>query len=516
MTVSDFLQACTIKFGNKIAIKDVSLNNNYTYNEIRIITKAATYWLQKKEIKKGDRICILSKVCPEAIFLFWAAASLGVITIFLDNATGIEPLKYIIQETKPRLILSHIESLSMFNDAGLTAEDMEQLLFLKSQKSSERFLALNTSIQCIEEDKPTANDPAIIIYTSGSTGNPKGVTLSHASLCRSGKLLSDFFQWNDYDVFLNLGTLHTMSGLRNTCITPFVVGSSIILGDAKQLKSVFTIIELIQKNNVTILGCVPIFLHHLKILGNKLNDKNLKSLKMILSTGSMLDSQLVHWIYQNFSVPVLNYYGLTETTGFCAGQTLTSFLNEPQGIGVPVGATFEIVNENGDVLGDDQPGELIISGPNLMLGYYRQPELTSSVIREGKFYTGDLALRKPDGTIFLVGRKNNMIKNIFSEVVHFEEVEQAIQKHPKILEAGVTSLPSEFSYEKLVALVVPLKPLSCTAVFVNSLKDFLRTQLGANKIPDKIFVVDKLPRTSSGKLMRKELIGLLNALNISK
>jgi acyl-coenzyme A synthetase/AMP-(fatty) acid ligase len=511
MIINELLRTNSVKYSNNIAIRDSNSNICYTHQQIAALAQAASYWLLKKGIQRGDRICILSNVCLETIIIFYGAANLGAITVFLDVSIGSEPLRYIINQLEPRLTLSSNQGLKNFQAIGVSAETIIPT-FLKEVAPN---IAHHQSLK-VAELQTQADDPAVIIYTSGSTGHPKGVMISQAALCRSAQLLADFYKWNARDIFLNLGELHMMSGLRNTCLTYLIAGASVLIAQPSHLNSLFSILELIAKYKITILGVAPTFLHHLKLFSNKITNESLKSLKVILSTGSMLDPLLATWIYQHFGIPVLNYYGLTETTGFCAGHNLESFLRDPSGIGIPVGATIDIVNEQDQILGYNEIGEIRISSSNLMLGYYKNSQLTCEVIKNNKFYTGDLAIKKPDNSIILAGRKKHFIKNNLTEMVHFEEVELFIEKYPAVLEAGVCSFKSTFDCERLAAFIVPTKPITTPTVFFNNLKKFLQQCLGKNKVPAEFFLLTKLPRNSAGKLMRKQLEEIFHHESISK
>ncbi len=358
--------------------------------------------------------------------------------------------------------------------------------------------------------RPSPDTPAAILYTSGSTGYPKGVILSHAALCRSGQAMSSHFHWKSDDRFINLAGFHTMSGLRNSAIVSFIAGALVLPANVDGFASFFNIIESIKDNRATLLGCAPIFVKQLWLFKDRIDPDHIKTLRAILCTGSNLDPTLVGDVYNYFNLPVINYYGLTETAGFCAGYSLQNFTSNNGGIGFPVGATITVQDESGQTLRCGTVGELIINSPNLMLGYYKEKELSDASLRNGQFYTGDMAKITNAGEIILIGRKKNFIKNAHTELVHFEEVEVALEQHPQVVEAAVCGSVNRLGSEQLVAFIVPHGNIPPLEDFVSGLKAFLLERIGRHKVPQTINVVTVLPRNNTGKLDRQEIARMIH------
>ena len=462
-----------------------------------------------KGLKPGDRIALCTETRIEALWIFWSAVRLGLVVVPIDAKLGNDSMGDILMHCDPRMLFVDQTIYSalgremtrgcqvvIFGDAHHGAKGaVPWAEWLKAAPS--------TAIPRQEAVQP--QDDAVILYTSGSTGTPKGVVLSHGSLGHSAALMARTYRWSHVDLFFNLGELHTMSGLRNTCLTPLCSGSAIFLCAAEARTSIFEITGLIAEWGCTLLGCGPFLLRQLQLFEDRISWSELGTLRAILCTGSALDQKLAAWILSRSGIPVFDYYGLTETAGLCAGHLPDKPSETMQGIGRALGARLEIVDDAGRVLPTGAVGELTVSSPGLMSGYYKQPEMTRRVLRGDKFHTGDLARCHEDGNIVLVGRKTNFIKNAHTEIVYFEEVERALERHPMVAEAGVCGYSSALGDERLAAFVVLVETAPDTESALKVLKKYLARALGVRKAPAVIQTLAKLPRNSAGKLLRKEL-----------
>ncbi|HHD63995.1 MAG TPA: long-chain fatty acid--CoA ligase [Desulfobulbaceae bacterium] len=479
--------------------------DHFSFEEIVYLTARTANALLASGVQRGDRVALLLPTCLEAVVLFYATATVGAVTVPMDYGMGSDTKAYILQHAAPCLVFCGVGSEVGLMKCGWPARQIVTIGASGSSMANEFEHWLEQAIPSFFTGSVDSIDPAVLLYTSGSTGCPKGVLLSHGALCRSGFQFARHYGWHKQDLFFNLAELHTMSGLRNTCITPLWTNSGVHLCPPEERRSVFEIIEQINRFGCSLLGGAPIFVRQLRLFYGRFNRVNLERLRVIFCTGALLDADLVHWIYDNYNIPVLNYYGLTETCGFCAGHSMSTFLEHVDGIGFPVDATLSIVDASDNYLPSQRAGELCVSSPNLMLGYYKQPEMTDNVLKNGCFHTGDQAWQTKDGNIVLIGRKKNFIKTALTELVYFEEVELALERHPQVREAGVCGFISGLGDERLAAFVATGSTVESEEVFFSKLQRYISQHLGTHKSPSVFYLLDRLPRTSSGKLLRKEL-----------
>lgn len=503
-TLPDLFAAAEKKWANKagVAFVDAEL----TFGTLCSMARAVSRLLEKYRVAPGDRIAVLSKDPLECLTAFWGATLCGAIVVPLNPASGHETLTYILGQSSPVLLFYNSAEQSLVETLCIPAAQTTALVaekLLQEDPASAIFPPGSVSLA-------TPDSPAVILYTSGSTGHPKGVVLSHGALCRSGAAVASHYQWRSDDRFLNLAEFHTMSGLRNSAIVPFISGTVVVQTKPGERASFFPIIESIRKYRVTLLGGAPIFVKQLSLFKDRIDPDQMRTLRAILCTGSLLDQKLVEEVYRHCNLPVINYYGLTETAGFCAGYSLTDFIGRSGGIGFAVGATLTVQNELGEILPAETAGELVVSSQNLMLGYYREQDLTDAALRNGKFYTGDIVKISEAGEIILVGRKKNFIKNAHTELVYFEEVEMVLEQHPQVAEAAVCGTLNRLGSEELVAFIVCRGSVPSRDDFVSGLKTFLQERIGRLKVPQAIYFVESLPRYSTGKLSRQGIERMLH------
>lgn len=487
-----------------IAEEDGSL---FTYGDAHEVVTMAALRLASADVRKGDRICLVAPQHPEAVLLFWAAAQLGAIVVPLDFRLPKPILQGILADILPRLIFCDYNGakniLKFFSGECILFDDNDDLPLHGLQRFSEWLEDIGNASPFETSIEP--EDAAVILFTSGTTGRPKGVVLSHGALCRSGALLAGSYQWRSDDVFWGLGDYHTMSGLRNPSIAALYAGCSILTTPLESRSNALLVTDSVSRHRVTILGTVPAMLRQFNQFADRVEKANLSSLRQVICTGSTLSSEVSKQFQSFFRVPLFNYYGLTETCGFCAGKLPGDLATTNASIGYPVDSLMRIEGETGNPLPAGETGELLIYSENLMLGYYQALARTQQALLDGWYRTGDLARREADGSIVLVGRKDEAIKNVSGELVYPQEIEEVLEQSGQVAEAAVCGFAGNGGEEQLVAFILAGKPVANQDAFIYDLRRMLHEKLGAYKVPARFLFVPELPKGTNGKLLRQKL-----------
>jgi long-chain acyl-CoA synthetase len=342
------------------------------------------------------------------------------------------------------------------------------------------------------------DDTAVILYTSGTTGSPKGAELSHANLGHNQAVTAR--------TLLHLGPDDVVMG----CLPLFhVFGMTCGLNAAITNGALLTLIprfdpakalEVIGRDGVTVFEGVPtMYAAMLGLAGSTTAD--VSSLRVCISGGAALPVEVLRGFEAAFGCLVLEGYGLSETSPV-ASFNHPDRERKPGSIGTPIdGVRMRVVDLDGADVAPGEVGEIVISGHNVMKGYWQRPEATAESVRDGWFATGDLARVDEDGYFFIVDRKKDLIiRGGYN--VYPREVEEVLYEHPAVAEAAVVGMAHDSLGEEIGAAVA-LKAGS--GVTPEELRDFVKARIAAYKYPRAVWVVDSLPKTATGKILRREV-----------
>lgn len=341
------------------------------------------------------------------------------------------------------------------------------------------------------------DDTALILYTSGTTGRPKGAMLTHGNLV-----------WNTYnllvgvdvasdDVTLITAPLFHVAALDQTLLPTFIKGACSVIAPGWDVDACYDRIE--QLGITWMFGVTTMFAE--LAASPRWADADLSSLRTVMSGGASIPESLIR-TYQERGLVFCQGYGMTETAPGATFLEPGESLRKVGSAGVPVFFTgVRVVRPDGTDVDADEPGEVLVKGPNVSPGYWRDPDATEAAFEDGWFRSGDLATLDDDGHLHVVDR----VKDMFisgGENVYPAEVESAIFEHPAVAETAVVGIPDERWGEVGRAFVVCHPGTELTR---DDLRDFLRARLAKYKIPAHVDVVDHLPRTGSGKIQKSQL-----------
>jgi long-chain acyl-CoA synthetase len=489
-----------------------------TYGELNKKANKFAHALQKIGVKKGDRVSLILVNSPTYVIAFFAVLKLGAVVVNLSVATQGEELVSFLNDAGSKIIVT----LDLFvqNVYKVVQETMVTHVIIHSLMGLEKNIKLEKGMPDLKilndlaadepEDEPesdiSSQDLAVLQYTSGATGTPKAVALSHANIVAS---VCQSEAWVDMEI----GDAGNASVI---CIIPFfhVFGMStcLLISILKGYRMIliprfdsFAILPLMK----TIEDYRPIFLPAVPSLWAALlsypdlTAKTLGSIEVATSGGASLP----HWVSEKFEEltgrKLMNAYGLSEASS--ATHCMPYPAGGPRGsIGLPLPDTdAKIVDiEKGDRECEiDEIGELVVKGPQIMAGYWNNPELTARTIRDGWLFTGDMAHMDGNGFFYLVDRKDDLIISSGFNV-YPSQIENVLMKNQKVKESAVIGIPDRIKGESIVAIVVLEKG---TKAEKEEFIEYCRQRLPDYKIPKRINFRDQIPKNPAGKPLRKIL-----------
>ncbi|MEZ5040137.1 MAG: long-chain fatty acid--CoA ligase [Saprospiraceae bacterium] len=345
-----------------------------------------------------------------------------------------------------------------------------------------------------------AEDTAVIIYTSGTTGRPKGAELTHSNLLLNGILSADLMGARPADIQLIVLPLFHIFALTVLMIAGVYRGTESILLPRFDAETVF---GLLQKHKVTIFAGVPTMYWGLvNYKEDKFDYEAISAnLRICASGGASLPIQVMNDFEARFKVPIIEGYGMSEGSPVVTFNQL-NIGRKPGSIGTPVwGVEVKVVDENDQEVPVGEKGELLYRGHNVMKGYYKRPEANAETLRGGWMHSGDVAIKDEDGYFFIVDRTKDMIirggLNVYPR-----EVEEVMMKHEAISLVAVIGVPDDQFGEEVKACVVLKEGKSITAEEIIS---WTRDHIASYKYPRMVEIMDALPMTATGKILKKEL-----------
>jgi len=442
-------------------------------------------------IRAGDRVMIVAENSLALALLFLASSAVDAWPIVVNPRLSTRELD---------LIRDHSGARRMFFAGAVSKEAAAHARRYEGQEASFRRVRGVAAAPLNEGalQEPVFERPesqvGVLIYTSGTTGTPKGVMLSHRNLLFSARTAAEVRNMTDADrVYLVLPASHIV-GIS-------VLIMSLMVGATVRLVSKYDPAALAKSaasGDVTVLNGVPAtyqrLLEYQALSGVDLERGNLR---LTTVAGAPLDLDLKQRTERALALPLLNGYGITECSpGISAVRLETPRMDNSVGTVLP-GVQTRLVDSKGRMAEDGQAGELHVRGPNVMMGYYKAPELTTKAIDEdGWFNTGDLAMLQ-DGGLFIVGRTKEMIiRSGFN--VYPAEIEAVLASHEAVVQCAVVGRRVEGN-EEVVAFV---QLISGSQVSVADLMEFVRPQLTSYKRPSEIVLMPALPATSTGKIQK--------------
>jgi long-chain acyl-CoA synthetase len=507
MLVGDIVRRQARINAKKIGVVDA--DKEFTYREINERTNRLANGLLRLGLKKGDKAAFMADNCHAYAEAYFAFAKAGLIAVPVNARFNAGEIVY---------NLNHSES-----DVFIYQEQLDDLVEkvrpdLATVKHFVRIGGTENEVPGYEEllASSHAEDPSIpmepddiamIMYTSGATGEAKGVIMTHRGIVAAANTQVHELRIVPEDINLLVMPMFHAGGFWPTAAHFFRGAKTIILSRFDEEK----VLRTVERERVTFLNLVPTTLRRI-LMRSDLKNYDLSSLRVIMYAGAPIP---LHQLKEAMGVlgPHRFYTGLGATEASTGGMlsfstaehalALDGLLAQKLGsVGRDsIGIEVMIVDDNGQELPNGKIGEIIARGDHISLGYWKMPEETAAVFKEGWLHTGDLGYRDEDAYVFIVGRKKDIIIS-GGENISSLEVEETISQHPEVAEVAVIGVPDEL-WGETVKAVVALKPNR--QVREEDLVSFCRERLAAYKCPKSVDFLTEIPKNAAGKLAKGEL-----------
>jgi long-chain acyl-CoA synthetase len=484
-----------------------------TYAEINAKANQVASALKKYGIRPGDKIALSCANLPFFPIIYFGILKAGAVVVPLNVLFKAREIAYHLNDSDARVYFCFegtpelpvgLEGMKGFSDAA----NCEKLVLLTLDAAAESPYENAQTFQQFIENEPaefesemtSENDTAVILYTSGTTGQPKGAELTHLNVVLNARLSDTMYPRRDADVHLLTLPLFHSFGQIVQMNAAFYNRATIVLLPRFAPEDA---LSLMEKHDVTIFAGVPTMYWALLNFpeAEKFDlTKIARNLRLCLSGGSPLPVEVLRGFEAKFNTKIIEGYGLSETSPVATFNKHDA--SRPGSVGFPVwGVEVRVVDENGNDAGEDELGEIVIRGHNVMKGYYKRPEATAAAIRNGWFHSGDIGRRDAEGYFYIADRVKDMIlRGGFN--VYPRELEEVLMTHEAVSLCAVVGVASEEHGEEVKAFIVKKPGATATE---NEIVEWCRENMASYKYPRLIEFRDSLPMTATGKILKREL-----------
>jgi acyl-CoA synthetase (AMP-forming)/AMP-acid ligase II len=457
--------------------------------------------LRERGVDRGDVVGLLSYNCPEFLETVFASNYLGAIVMPINWRLAAPEVRYILEHSEARALVCDESLLDLANDATKGTES-ELLRVCVSEPAPDGWTSLaglRASGSAPARLSAAGDDVHRLMYTSGTTGRPKGVMISHANLAWKNLAHIIEFGFTSADLGLACGPLYHVGALDLTTTSLIAAGATTIIHRAFDAREV---VDAIERSRVTTVWLAPAMVNAIMALPD-IEQRDLSSIRLVINGGEKMPIPLIERLQRTFpSAWFADAYGLTETVSGDTFLDRDSILTKLGSVGRPcLYLDLDVWDEHGRSVQAGKPGEIVMRGPKVFTGYWRDPDATAAAFAGGWFHTGDIGVRDDDGYLYIVDRLKDMIVS-GGENIAGSEVERVLYEHDSVLEVAVVGRPDDRWGEVPVAFVVLRSDATVTA---GALLEHCGERLARFKVPKDIAFLDALPRNPSGKVLKREL-----------
>jgi acyl-CoA synthetase (AMP-forming)/AMP-acid ligase II len=499
------LQSCHQNSG-KSALFDSSCDRRLTFTEYGSLVESLARGFISAGLNPGDIIAIFLPNSWEFAITYHAATLAGGIPTLLNPAYREREVRFQLENSGATFLITDAPLLEGINLAGLPA--LRRVFTTRHDRGGcENFAnLLRSSMATIPEPaQDSAQTVAALPYSSGTTGLPKGVMLSHHNL------VANVYQvlgpraalLTNRDVMLNFLPLYHIYGLTVALTLSISLGSTLVLMPRFDIPKLS---NLLVQEGVTMMPVVPPAINAMCHAADAGAFPKNHKVRWVKSGAAPLAPELARRLTDLTGISVVQGYGMTEASPVThIGCMAPPEMNRPASIGHPLALTdCRILDLNENEVAPGEQGELVMRGPQFMLGYWKEPQATAAVLRDGWYFSGDIVRTDADGFYYVLDRRKEMIKYKGFPVAP-AEVESVLLEHPAVRDCGVVAKPDAEAGEIPCAFVVVREGFTPSDALDQQLRVFVADRLAHHKQPREVRFVEAVPRTPSGKILRREL-----------
>jgi fatty-acyl-CoA synthase len=490
--VGDVLRRSAARYPNKRAIH--FQGRDLTYSQLDALTNRLARLLHNAGLRRGDPVAILGLNSPEYVAAFFGCPRIGTPLVPVNLMLTSEDIDYLLDKVRAKAILIAPWLEFKLNRNGPVVQGLQHRWTMNDAFLKELAAIDPSPVEEYVED----NDAATIIFTSGTTARPKGVVNTHLNwFMNLISAFGDSAYSRNWSFLLALPMFHVagLSGVMGC----FTAGCESVIIPIPKVDLIFDAIST-QKPNV--LG-LPATVYVGMLNDPKLQDVDFSCLRRLAVFQYLPTNLFNRWRELVPNAEWMNYWGQTEMTplGSCTPpEDLERKLCAPDPIGLPhLPLELKIVDDDMQEVAAGKVGEMVCRGPAITPGYFEDSAANEALFRGGWHHTGDMGYKDSEGYLYFADRKKDMIKS-GGENVASQEVEEALAEHPAVGEVAVVGVADDYWIEKVVAVVVPMSPITAEELF-----QFGKARLAAFKAPKQVIVVDHLPKNPTGKVLKREL-----------
>jgi oxalate---CoA ligase len=496
-TLLDLLNAAP---GNNVALVIPETGARITYDSLRRQVGAAADAFAGAGIRRGDRVAMALPNGPAVIVSFLAASIAGTAAP-LNPGYRYDELLFYLEDTNAHLLVLPPEGATQEADAARRAAAARDIPVLTAEADASGEVRISGAAGHASATAPAPDDVALILHTSGSTGRPKRVPLKHLHLALSARNIVATYQLSPDDVSLCLMPLFHVHGLVASTLSTLLSGGTVVTPARFNPLGFW---RTVRDHHATWYSAVPT-IHQLILAraGSGIKPEGAESLRFVRSCSAPLPVETGEKLEALFGAPVLEAYGMTEASHQMASNPLPPQARKFGTVGRATGIPIGIMTDAGQLLPPGQKGEVVIQGPSVIRAYENNPEANAKSFVDGWFRTGDEGVLDDEGYLRLTGRIKELI-NRGGEKIAPLEIDEVLLTHPAVSEAVCFAIAHPTWGEEVAAAVVLRAPATEADLLA-----YCRERLADFKRPKKLYLVDTIPRTATGKVQRLNVAAAL-------